>query len=178
MKLYVIKENWFILLGSIVFVLWFIPYFDKNYQIVNPDDFLDIEFVLNHVYGKYIAGDSKAFNVFLNGNYSFFNFSRALQPLNFFYLFDNSYGIYFFLDFIVRIIAFLGMYYLVFEFSADRLISFYLAIFFSLSISYSVHLLSVAGIPFLFWSILVAPNVKKNINKCFLYLLVFFIGLN
>jgi len=174
----VIKKNAFIFLSFLIFVLWFIPYLDIDYQMVRQHDFLDHEFVLNHVYGKYIAGDTNAFSVFLNGNFSIFGFSRAFQPLSFFYLFDNTYAIYFFLDFIVRIFAFVGMYFLVLEFSADKVISVCLATFFGLSISFSVYLLSVAGIPFLFWSILVAPNVKKNIFKYFLYLLVFFIGLN
>ena len=174
----VIKKNWFIFFGFLILILWFIPYLDIDYQMVRKDDFLDGEFVYNHVYGKFIKGNSNAFSVFLNGNFSILKFSRAFQPLSFFYLFDNSYAVYFFLDFIVRIIAFFGMYFLVLEFSTDKLISFYLAIFFSLSISYSVHLLSVAGIPFLFWSILLADKIKNNIHKYFLYLLVFFIGLN
>ena len=167
-----------IFLSFLILILWFIPFLDIDYQMVRKHDFLDSAFVMNHVYGKYIAGDINAFSVFLNGNYSVLNFSRAFQPLSLLYLFDNSYAVYFFLDFIVRIIGFLGMYLLVLKISTDKLISFYLAVFFSLSISYSVFLLSGAGIPFLFWSILVVDTIKKNIFKYLLFLLVFFIGLN
>ena len=116
-------------LSFLILILWFIPFLDIDYQMVRKHDFLDSAFVMNHVYGKYIAGDINAFSVFLNGNYSVLNFSRAFQPLSLLYLFDNSYAVYFFLDFIVRIIGFLGMYLLVLKISTDKLISFYLAVF-------------------------------------------------
>ena len=83
----------------------------------------------------------------LNGQIPIFTFSRLLQPLSLLYSINNTWLAYVLSDILVRTISFLGMYWLAKQQKLPAYIAVLLAICFTTSISYSVYLLSIAGLP-------------------------------
>ena len=170
------KFNVSIWIAIIFFILYYLPWFNPALQIVKPHDTLDSEVVYNQILGKFYRTWQPE-SIALNGQIPIFTFSRLLQPMSLLYSINNAWWAYALSDILVRSISFLGMYWLAKQQKLPTYIAVLLAICFTTSISYSVYLLSIAGLPLLWYAFLQAKHVStyQFLGLC---AIVAFIGSN
>lgn len=174
----VIEKPITLVLVALLFALiWYVPWFFDAFQIVRPHDNLDSEVVYNKLIGLYFKGGFHDEGLALNGAVPIFAFARLFQPLTLLYIFEDPWLAYALTDFIVRIVAFIGIFALFKELGLRSSISLISAIAFSTSITYTVHLLSVGGLPLVLWAGLVIHRMSAS-RSALILLMVFFIGMN
>ncbi len=174
------KRSYFLI--SVTFVLLFIllyylPWVFNQLQIIQIDDNLDGEVVVNKIIGQLYRGEQEALFLALNGQIPGYALPRLLHPLSLIYLFPNSWLSYVLTDIVVRSIAFVGIYLLASFYKLPKYICTMLGLCFSTSISFSVYLLSVAGIPLTIYLLI---NLKKaqGSKQIFILLSLLLIGSN
>ena len=174
----VIEKPITLALVALLFALiWYIPWFCDAFQIVRPHDNLDSEVVYNKLIGLYFKAGFHDDGLALNGAVPVFAFARLFQPLTLLYIFENPWLAYALTDFIVRVVAFIGIFVLFKELGLRSAISLVSAIAYSTSITYTVHLLSVGGLPLVLWAGLVTHRMSSS-HSVLIILMVFFIGMN
>lgn len=160
-----------------VILIWYIPWLIDAYQIVGKHDNLDGEVVLNRIIGGIYNGEFNSNSLALNGNIPYWALSRFYQPLTALYALTDPWWSYFLIDFIVRCTAFMGLYLLSRYSGLNASTSTLAGLGFATSISYSVHLLCVAGMPLVIWGLLIVDRVEKW-PKFAIFILIFFVGTN
>lgn len=172
-----LSEHKSIVLGIVFLSLYYLPWYFDALQIVTIHDTLDGEVVLNQITGEYYKGVETSSRLTLNGAIPAYSYSRLLQPMTLLYAVDNPWVAYATTDILVRLVGLLGVYLLGRRHAVPPLYSVLVAILFTTSISYSVHLLSVAAIPLALWIFLEA-SASRGAKLVLLIICSFVVGLN
>lgn len=167
----IIKQNKLFILGLIVLLSSFVAYclLGEN-SIVTIHDNLDSDvlyYVLCARYRDLFSGDTYA--GFMNGH-AHISVSNSFEKI-YYYLFSPVYA-YIINLYVVRFIAYLGMYLLLKESKINNYISFIVSISFSVLPFYSVYGLSAMGIPFLLYAFSMLYKGKKILIS-FIYIILF-----
>lgn len=142
-------------------LLWYLPWLTPITSGIIVHDTMDGEIPLNILFGNWIK-DQHPWTAALNGNVPIWTYSRLTQPLSLLYAILPPSAAYLCTDILVRGIAFVGIFLIGREVGAKPLTSTLIALCFALSITYTIHLLSIAGIPLLTWLILSAPKASNR----------------
>lgn len=161
----------------LVTFLYYLPWAFEPLQVIGTSDTLDGEVVVNHIIGQLYRGDPNASFLALNGQIPSSALPRFLQPLSLLYLLESSWLSYVLIDIFVRSIAFAGIYLLASSYRLPKHTCVLLALCFSTSISFSVFLLSVAGIPLIIYLLMLLKKVD-GIKQAFVLLGLLMIGSN
>lgn len=142
-------------------LLWYLPWLTPITSGIIVHDNMDGEIPLNILFGNWIKGQ-QSWTAALNGNVPIWTYSRFTQPLSLLYAIFPPPAAYFCTDILVRGIAFIGIFLIGREVEAKLLTSVLIALCFAFSINYTIHLLSIAGIPLLTWLILSSPKASNR----------------
>jgi len=158
----------------LVAFIYYLPWAFEAFQIVGVSDNLDGEVVINHIIGQIYKGEPSASFLALNGQIPSLALPRFMQPLSIVYLLESSWLSYVVIDIFVRSIAFAGIYLLASLKELNKLSCLLLALCFSTSISFSVFLLSVAGIPLIIYLLMILKKldgIKQALTNFGLFLI-------
>ncbi len=159
------------------FCLFYMPWVFPFGRVVPIHDTLDGEVVLNYIIGQNLIGSDISSTLALNGALPSWSLSRLMQPLTFLYSIFDAWLAYALTDIIVRSIAFVGVYLLASRIGVRSFSAMLIGVAFATSISYTIFLLSVAGIPLVLWLLLKA-SYSKNYQLRLILIIIFFIGTN
>lgn len=156
---------------------YYLPWAFEPLQIIGISDNLDGEVVVNNIIGKLYRGDPSSSFLALNGQIPSLALPRFMQPLSILYLLESSWLSYALIDIIVRSVAFAGIYLLASSQGLHKHVCVLLAFCFSTSISFSVFLLSVAGIPLIIYLLMTLKKID-GIKQLLVLFGLFLIGSN
>ncbi|HVH78800.1 MAG TPA: DUF6044 family protein, partial [Stellaceae bacterium] len=134
-------------IGCVLLALWYLPWLFNSTAVVRIQDNLDSEVVSNYIIGAVVRGDPGAPTLALNGHLPIWALSRLCQPLTLLYAVPDPWLAYALEDIIVRVVAFVGTLLLARRFGVNGIGAILGAFCFTASIIYSVHALTVAGLP-------------------------------
>jgi len=161
----------------LVTFFYYLPWVFEPFQLIGTSDNLDSEVVVNHIIGQLYKGEPNASYLALNGQIPSSLLPRFMQPLSILYLLESSWLSYVVIDIFVRSIAFAGIYLLASSYRLPKFTCALLALCFSTSISFSVFLLSVAGIPLIIYFLILLKKID-GIKQASVLLGLLLIGSN
>lgn len=169
--------NWMIF-GIIIISLYFIPYIILGTNsYIRIHDNLDSEFIYRVLLTK--TGWFPDSNIILNNVMNGLQVTSLPSKINIsfiFYLLLPPLFAHLFNEFIIKIIAFIGMYFLINRYVLNKknnLFSFIIALAFCFIPFFSIHGLTTAGQPLLFFAFL---NLKNHNNRWYNYLIIILFG--
>jgi hypothetical protein len=176
-ELATIKKEWAFAFAFGFFCLFYLPWFFPFGRLVPIHDNLDGEVVVNYIIGQTLLGSDISRSLALNGALPAWSLSRLMQPLAFLYSLFDAWVAYALTDIIVRSVALVGFYLLACRIGLRPFSAVLIGIAFATSISYTIFLLSVAGIPLILWLLLKASE-SKDYQLTLIFIVIFFIGTN
>ena len=159
------------------YCLFYLAWLAPSGRVVPIHDNLDGEVVVNYIIGQTLIGSDISSSLALNGALPAWALSRLMQPLAFLYTIFEAWIAYALTDIIVRSVAFVGLYLLACRIGLRPFPAVLIGLAFATSISYTVFLLSVAGIPLILWLLLKASD-SKNYQLTLTFIALFLIGAN
>jgi hypothetical protein len=159
------------------FCCFYFPWFALEGPVVEITDNLDGEIVVNHIIGQIYQGAKLSSQLALNGEVPVWALSRIMHPLSGLYALFDARIAYALTDVAVRCFGFIGVYLLSTRAGSSPSVASLLGLSFATSISSTIFLLSVAGIPLILWSLLEASKASGYRFILLLFNLIF-IGSN
>jgi hypothetical protein len=166
--------NTFVWFGLLLILSYYIPYFilkENSYVIIH--DNLDSEFVYKVIASRFPF--EKKYDIIMNGLPSFCLPSKISITQLFYYFLPPFYA-YLINDILVKIIAFIGMFFLIDNYifiKRHRYIIFLISFSFCVIPFYSIFGLSSAGIPLLLFCFLEIFNKSNTSILIYFYIFIY-----
>jgi hypothetical protein len=165
-------EKKILLVAIAAFLLFYLPFFfGANHTYIRIHDNLDSEAVYNATLGTFYVHPETARHMLLGGNEPPYLLERLTFPLSLLNVIPNKFLAYALNDLLVRLTAMIGMFYLAYRISEDRIVALLAGLLFSLSLSLTVLGLSIAGDPAVVYLVQNA-SVNRATRKHYLLLLL------
>jgi hypothetical protein len=155
------------------FCCFYFSWFALEGPVVEIFDNLDGEVVVNYIIGQIYQEAKLSRQLALNGEIPVWALSRIMQPLSVLYALFDAQIAFALTDIAVRCFGFIGVYLLATRVGSSPTVASLLGLSFATSISCTIFLLSVAGIPLILWSLLEASKASGYRFILLLFCLIF-----
>ena len=159
----------------IISLFYSIPYFFIGQLILNPHDLMDMGIVENYISGKIYRGDFESINLFLAGEFKWYNIKRILQPLMTLYALFDAEVAYWIIDIFFKLVFYISFFKLSKKLKCS---AFNSALIACLMVSLLTNVDTVIGLGLASFPYLTYLIIKNKSLKIRHYFFIIFIGLN